>query len=289
MLPYICGKIYKAFSENSIAQFGGINYIMMENKLLLNLIEDRYAKFQTSYSMVTTDFLDLAQQSAVNHFVRGHAKDGIFLYGGHEDAERKQIVFAPDYLGVTTEEELIEHFVQNPEDCPLAVLDVKVGQKGATLKHSDYLGSLLSLGIKREKTGDIIVQQDGAQIFVAKEIAPYLAENYFKAGRVPLTVKILPIAQLVVAKADIEQLKLVVSSVRLDNVVGAVFGLSRKLATEAITKGLVFVDSVETKKPDYFLKGGEKIVLRGKGKAVYNGTSGTSRKGKIYTNFERYI
>ena len=62
---------------------------------------------------------------------------------------------------------------------------------------------------------------------------------------------------------------------RLDNIVSAVFGVSRKSAVEAINKGIVFVDSVETKKPDFFLKGGEKIVLRGKGKAIYNGVTGT--------------
>ena len=51
----------------------------------------------------------------------------------------------------------------------------------------------------------------------------------------------------------------------------------------------MFVDDMENKKPDYSLKGGEKLVLRGKGKAIYKGTSGTSKKGKIYVNFDRYI
>ena len=46
---------------------------------------------------------------------------------------------------------------------------------------------------------------------------------------------------------------------------------------------------MEAKKPDLYLKGGEKLVLRGRGKAIYLGDKGTSRKGKIYAEFDKYI
>lgn len=261
----------------------------MENKLLLNIIGDKYRKFQSSYAMVTTDFLDLAQSSAADPFVKLHAREGVFFYGGYQDAERKQIIFMPDYLGVEEESELFDYFRRNPEECPLAVLDVRIKQKGVTLKHSDYLGSMLALGIRREKTGDIMVRPDGAHIFVTEEIAGYLAENYSKAGRVPLETKVVPISELIIAESNIKRMKLAISSPRLDNAVAAAFGVSRKTAVEAIGRGIVFVDNIEAKKPDYFLKGGEKIVLRGKGKAIYKGPCGASRKGKLYAEFDRYI
>lgn len=46
----------------------------MENKLLLNIIEDKYSKFQKDYSLVATDFLDLSQQSSVMGFVKSKRK-----------------------------------------------------------------------------------------------------------------------------------------------------------------------------------------------------------------------
>lgn len=259
------------------------------NKLLMNIIEDRYRRFQKSYSIVTSDFLDMTQSSLAEPFVRSHRAEGAFMYGGYEDAERRMVVFVPDYLGVENEEELLSFFAENQEDCPLAILDVTIKQKGVTLKHSDYLGSLLSLGIKREKTGDIMVHQGGAQIFVAAEIADYLAENYFKAGRVPLEAKVKPVSQLVKSQANIKEIRVSIPSPRLDNVISAAFDVSRKAAVEAINRGIVFVDNIENKKPDYNLKGGEKLVLRGKGKAIYKGTNGTSKKGKLYAEFDRYI
>ncbi|MDD6880723.1 MAG: YlmH/Sll1252 family protein [Firmicutes bacterium] len=260
-----------------------------DKKLLLNIIEDKYRSFQKNYSIVTTDFLDMTQASHAASFVRSHQREGVFFYGGYEDATRKMIVFIPDYLAVETEEEMFEHFKTYPEDCPLAVLDVKIREKGAVLKHSDYLGSLLGLGIKREKTGDIMVHNDGAQIFVTKEMAEYLAENYCKAGRVSVEAKVKEIKDIVIAEANIKEIRVSVASARLDNMISAAFDVSRKTAVEAIGRGLVFVDDMENKKPDYSLKGGEKLVLRGKGKAIYKGTSGTSKKGKLYVNFDRYI
>ncbi|MBR5516712.1 MAG: hypothetical protein IKU53_01950 [Firmicutes bacterium] len=265
------------------------------NKLLLNIIEDRFRRFQKSYSIVTTDFLDMTQGSLAEPFVRSHQAEGAFMFGGYEDAERRMVVFAPDYLSLSTGQavtnltELCQYFDENPEDSPIAILDVTIKQKGVTLKHSDYLGSLLSLGIKREKTGDIMVHEGGAQIFVASEIAEYLANNYFKAGRVPLEAKVKPLSGLVRAEANIQEVRISIPSPRLDNAISAVFDVSRKAAVEAINRGIVFVDNVENKKPDYTLKGGEKLVLRGKGKAIYKGINGTSKKGKLYAEFDRYI
>ena len=268
------------------------------NKLLLNIIEDRFRRFQKSYSIVTTDFLDMTQGSLAEPFLRSHQSEGAFLYGGDEDAERRMVVFAPDYLTVASGDslkavsslaELCQYFEENPEDSPIAILDVTIKQKGVTLKHSDYLGSLLSLGIKREKTGDIMVREDGAQIFVASEIAQYLAENYFKAGRVPLEAKVKTLSEFIRSEANIELVRVSIPSPRLDNAISAAFNVSRKSAVEAINRGIVFVDNVENKKPDYTLKGGEKLVLRGKGKAIYKGINGTSKKGKLYAEFDRYI
>ena len=40
-----------------------------------------------------------------------------------------------------------------------------------------YLGAIIKLGVKREKVGDIIVREDGADIVISKEIEKYLMNN----------------------------------------------------------------------------------------------------------------
>ena len=40
-------------------------------------------------------------------------------------------------------------------------------------EHRNYLGALIKLGIKREKIGDILVRDDGADIIIKSDIAEY--------------------------------------------------------------------------------------------------------------------
>ena len=144
-------------------------------------------------------------------------------------------------------------------------------------------------GIRREKIGDIIVYDNGAQIVAARELTDYLVQNFRQAGRVSLTAKILPILELNQLETRTKNEKFTISSPRIDNIISAVFGVSRKDAQDAVSRGKVFVDGVEMTKPDSFLKGGEKVVLRGKGKVVYAGERGTTRKGKVVIEAVIYI
>ena len=263
---------------------------MDENNLFLKKIEERFDRFLSSYTITGCDFLSPEEQSSASGFFRRNASQGAFLYGGYDEAERRMPVFMPDYTGVTDEESLIEYFRTYPDECPLRVLVVKIPAIEKTAPgHRDYLGSLMGLGIKREKVGDIIVGPRGAQIVVAEDMAEYLRDSLSSVGRVTVTTAISDITGLTPAEVKKEEREYNVSSPRLDNVVSAVFSLSRKTATEAITKGLVFVDGIQVMKPDRQMKDGEKLVLRGKGKAIYLGVSGTSRKGKDYIRVVKYI
>ena len=239
---------------------------MDENNLFLKKIEERFDRFLSSYTITGCDFLSPEEQSSASGFFRRNASQGAFLYGGYDEAERRMPVFMPDYTGVTDEESLIEYFRTYPDECPLRVLVVKIPAIEKTAPgHRDYLGSLMGLGIKREKVGDIIVDPRGAQIVVAEDMAEYLRDSLSSVGRVTVTTAISDITGLNKKKK------------------------SRKTATEAITKGLVFVDGIQVMKPDRQMKDGEKLVLRGKGKAIYLGVSGTSRKGKDYIRVVKYI
>ena len=274
---------------------------MDDPNLHLKIVEERFDRYLAEYAPGHGDFLTPEEQSALMPFFRRNRSQGAWLYGGYAEAERRIPLFLPDYTGVASEEDVFTYFRENPDECPLAVLSVKVPrQERVELSHRDYLGALMGCGIRREKIGDIIVSGaggsggsgssgGGAQIVILRELADYLKDELTSVGRATVTVEILRIADLDPGEIRLEEHSYTVSSARLDNVVSAVFGLSRKLATEAITKGLVFVDGMEVQKPDYRLSEGQKLVLRHKGKAIYRGETGTSRKGKVYIRVEKYV
>lgn len=273
-----------------ITLLGEKSYSMDENKLFLKIIEERYERFRDYYAPMNSDFLSMEQQSMLAGFLRTHRGEGVFLFGGYHEAERKQVLFMPDYTGVSDELSAWNYYLENPQECPMELLDIRIADaEKSRLSHRDYLGALMGEGIKREKIGDIIVGDKGAQIVVAREMADYLAQNFTQAGRVSFTAKTSQISELKQLETCTKNEKFTISSPRIDNIVSAVFGISRKDAQDAVSRGKVFIDGVETTKPDFFLKGGEKVVLRGRGKAVYVGEKGTTRKGKVVIETRLYI
>ena len=281
---------------------------MNENNIFIKTIEQKYEKFSNYYTIMSSDFLSVEQQSALSGFMRSRAKEGVYFYGGYGEAERRMVIFLPDYteaaekissLPKTLEEReksekisriLTEYFEGNEALCPLSVLEISIPTaEHKVLSHRDYLGALMGEGIKREKVGDILVSEKGAKIIVVSELCDYLAQNFSQVGAVSVRAKKAPISSLKTVEIKTTCLKFTVSSPRIDNILVGIFGISRKDAQTYISRGKVFVSGMEISKPDMTLRGGEKIVLRGMGKAIYQGVSGSSKKGKLYITAEKYI
>ena len=197
------------------------------------------------------------------------------FYGGYEDAERVILINMPDYFDLE-------------RDNPLCIIRAEKAPGSRELTHRDYLGSLLGLGLKRDMIGDIIVRDDGADIIVMEDIADFILMNYYKAGRTNLSVSRLPITELILQAHKKTTITDTVASLRLDSVIASAFGLSRGRAAEAITHGIVFVNNMEVIKTDYQVAEGDKLTLRGKGKAVLADVGGRSRKDRQYITIERY-
>lgn len=249
---------------------------MKEEKMLLAAAADRLRQCEEQYIPTRSDFLDMHQRSLVESMLRNEKHDcRVEFFGGYDDAERVVCCFLPDYASAES-------------DSGLVVARVSVTPGGRQLTHRDYLGSLLGLGIKREKTGDIIVRDDGADIVICEELADFISLNYDKAGRTSLSVEILPIGDLKVAEKSFSEREDTVASLRLDNIISSAFGVSRSKAAEAIKKGIVFVNNTECLKIDKDVSEGDKLVLRGRGKAYLTEIGGTSRKGRVYVKFRVY-
>lgn len=254
---------------------------MTENERLSALISDRIRQSEYTYSLTHTNFLSLAESSLARSLCKEQGASAVF-YGGYADAERKILFILPDYM------EADESFPSEEENpCCLLVCRAPVGAKALT--HRDYLGSLLSLGIEREVIGDILVRENGADIIILKSISDYLLANYMKAGHIPLKCEIQAISALVPPEQKTVTVRESIASVRLDNIISAVFNLSRAEASAEIARGMVFVNDAEATKPDARLNEGDKIVVRGHGKAYFKEIGGTTRKGRLSVLFEKYI
>lgn len=205
--------------------------------------------------------------------------EGLYAFGGYEGAERKMLVFLPDYLD---ENALYE------EDSPLVCLRAKF-YEGDCPSHRDFLGALMGAGIAREVLGDICVGKDSCDFFVTAEISPYILQNFTSAGRAKVSLNRIPLSEVSVPEPEVKEIKDTLASLRLDSVVSSGFRIGRSLAAQYISAGKAAVNGLPCEKPDKAVTEGDKISLRGMGKIKLKTVGGQTKKGRISVVIDRYV
>ncbi len=258
---------------------------MNEQELLISRISDLKEKSADESVVTVSNFLSADEISLVSSLSRVMNKYvDTFYFGGYADAERCVAVFVPKFYECT---DIGEFFAENPGLCSVCLIKI-TKDKFCSLGHRDYLGALMGLGIKREMLGDISVNEEGCYLFAMKSISRYICENLTKIGRGAVRCEVAPLSDFSSGAERVKEMFLSVPSLRLDCIVSGAFGLSRSAACDEIKKGTVFVNSLKVIKNDCSLKEGDKVVLRGKGKAVIKEITGESKKGRIHIKVNRY-
>lgn len=248
---------------------------MNDDELLLSVLEDKAEECDRKSVITCTDFLDLRKQSLAVNYLKRRKDIKWCLYGGYDDAERKMVVFIPFYI-----DDFQKYISENKDENPLCVF--RADKDGfSKLSHRDYLGAITGLGIKREKTGDIIIDEKGCYFFAKHSISKFIAENFSQAGRGTLSVSVVDLTDDFKYTPNVKEKCCFIQSMRLDSVCSAVFSVSRSKASEFIEKGLVFLNDEQIFKPDYRVSVGQKLVIKGKGRAFLKDDSGKSKKDRI--------
>lgn len=198
------------------------------------------------------------------------------FYGGYDGATRVICGFVEN----TYAEEL-----EAADVFPVVPLTFTFRQRD-TLSHRDFLGALLSLEIKRELVGDILVTEGYAVVFV-HETAAELVAAVDKIGKVGVNcVKgiTMPLPQQQTKRIDTT-----VSSLRLDCIVSAAVNTSREKSASLIKSGMVNADFSPCLNVSAEVHENMIISVRGSGRYRLSQISGETRKGRIRIVIEKYI
>ena len=246
-----------------------------EDKLLVAKTLDKLTMSTSKNKITNTDFLDLRQINIVEKLLNKIKCEKFILYGGYSEAERKLIIFYPDKF----EQQIVEKSYNNIINVIQITLRNELRGK---YTHRDYLGGLMKIGIKREKIGDIVVYENGADILVLTEISKYVITNIQELTRFSKSnIEIKKLEELHNIEVKKEELQITISSLRLDNVISELARTSRTKAEEIINSGRVFVNFENEYKTSKLIKQGDIITIRGKGRFEIDGVIGNTKKGKI--------
>lgn len=186
-------------------------------------------------------------------------------YGIFKDAERRMLAFS---------EKPIEHY-------PVKLVEIQCTSKFTKLEHKDYLGSLMSLGIKREKFGDLILKKgDLCYLAICEDISDYVKMNLNSIGKCPCEVNEMDITTSEIPNYSFKTYVLSVSSLRIDCLVSSLCNLSRNKSEEVIKQGRVLLDYLPVGKRDKLINDYCVITIRGYGKFKIDGKTGLTGSGR---------
>jgi RNA-binding protein YlmH len=223
---------------------------------------------KSNYAPKLTDFLDPREQSIVTSLAGTDEEAVLQFFGGFKVAERKRAMIYPDYY--------------SPEeaDYQLSLFEIHYPHKFVTLEHRHVLGTLMSLGLKREKFGDVIVGENIIQFLAAEEIEHYLTVNLTKVGKASVTLKKVPLAKAIQTKEIWEEISHTVSSLRLDTMLASITNSSRQKAQLLVESGKVKVNHKITENGSFECQEGDTLSIRGFGRATILSINGKTKKDK---------
>ena len=247
-----------------------------EERVLLGRLWDSLGRSRSRNVPEASGFLSPHEQALARRLLQTlDVQEGFLLWGGYEGAQRQQAHFLPDWM-------------EGPDESAIRCLRCRFYETEHPT-HRDFLGSLMGLGLTREKVGDILVSPRWADVLVGGSVADHLLREFTRAGRVPLQVEEISLGELRIPAQQVKLLRDTVASLRLDCVLAAGFSVSRGAAADLIRGGRTEINWMPCDKPDATVEQGDVLTVRGLGKCRLEEVGGQSRKGRTSVTMKRYL
>lgn len=239
-----------------------------EEREFIDQIVDWKNYVEATYAPKLTDYLDPREQLIIKTIIGEHGDVHVSFFGGVDNSERKRAILAPDY------------FQAAQDDYKVALYEIVYPVKFVTIEHRQVLGSLMSLGLKRSKFGDILFHSDTVQFFATKEISNYIEMELKSIGRAQVRLQELPLEKAIPVAEIWHDLSVTSSSMRLDTIVSSIFPISRQKAQMLIGQGLVKVNWTVIESSAFECGEGDTLSVRGFGRVKLAAIEGKTKKDK---------
>lgn len=241
--------------------------------MLLSNIEDKIAACYSEENTQFSDFMTMEEADTVQNFLREIGLNFSF-WGGYDLAERRMVALSAGELS---------------HDFQITVL-CGTWDKFGSISHRDVLGAVMSCGIERKCIGDILLDPQNRKfyLFSVSRMSEYIMKNIDRIGRCSIIWNVVDNIETV-PTAHVEEKSISIASLRIDNLIAAVFHLSRQKAQDLIDEKKVFINHTLVCKATHNILPGSSIVVKGMGKFMFLEQSGISKKGKLYILIKQFI
>ncbi len=156
------------------------------------------------------------------------------------------------------------------------------------IRHQDILGSLFALQINPSYFGDIVLFRGSFYLYAFNEIGDFLLDNLTMVGKSSVKISEVSFDTLKDYKREYDIIDVIVSSLRIDNVVSSVCNLSRKITLEKIKEKEVVINYEICSKSSYVLKENDVFSIRKFGKFKYHSILKNTKSSKYIIRILKY-
>lgn len=156
------------------------------------------------------------------------------------------------------------------------------------LRHQEILGSIMALDISPNYLGDIIIDGDNYYFYIVSSLDEYIENNLLYCGNKSIKLEKIDVDFLKDYEREYEEYEIIVSSLRIDNVISKIIGTNRNKVLDMIKNKYIILNYDILTKPSYILKEGDIFSVRRYGKYKFVGITNTTKKDKLIIKYKKY-
>ena len=250
-----------------------------EDKILIDKVLDKKNFAKSKNKVSNTLFLNAREQMIISKNVN---LDYSFFYGIIPNAERKILVFYP--------EKITEELALNIISSIVSVIRIKLpNENKGKYEHKNYLSALMKIGLERERIGDILAYEDGADIIILSQNKDYAITSLRELTRFKKAIiEEIKIENIREKKDVFLEFQIIIPSLRIDNIVSELAKCSRTKACDIIEEERVMINYEIIYKTSKMVQVGDIITIRGKGKFIIDSLVGNTRKENFILLIKKY-
>ena len=218
-----------------------------------------------------SNFLTIAEQDIFILESKKYPSLRLTFDGGIKNAEYQKAIITPNSKEISNE---------------ISIIKISYNPRYLTLSHRNLLGTMIHLGISRNRIGDIVIHNDYALVAICSNLVTFFKENMTSIHHQEVKVEEY-FGEVILEDNGVEK-TLFLQSVRLDSIIAQAFNLSREESSEIIKREMVKVNQKVTVKSFQNLKACDIISVAHKGRIKIIDDSTLSRSGRVVMKIKIY-
>lgn len=211
----------------------------------------------------STNFLDIGKLKQLSYLLK---KEEYNIYYPYEDSEKVIL-----YTNI------------------LPKIDIIIINSNEELKHNEILGSLFGLNIDMDYIGDIIIEDNNYYIITLPTITKLVLDNLNIIGNKLVTTELSDLSILNNYHKKYEDKEIIVSSLRIDNVISKIISTSRTIVKDKIKNKEIILNYNILTNPSYVLQENDIFSIRRHGKYKFISIIKTTKKENYIIKYQKYI